>query len=290
MLGMSSGLHHSIVSDSFSPEQISSLVGWWDFTDLSNMFTDAGTTNVTANDDKIYRVNNKAYSLITQRDNALGQYLQQTTEGSRPKFDSSISGATFDGTDDYLTALRGGDPPDAGGISTNRVTDTVLNGQMFTAFYVVKLPGTSVSSDEYLFHVNDDSAQDRMSIYIKNATDDRWQFHLQNNTTRTNSIINSGIDLTTNKEIWTVDLDGASSGSLYRNGDTSAGVTNGDTDNHNINLNDEANAVNVTLGRQGTASLAYLDGIICEVIIYDSALADVDLALVESYLKNKHGI
>ncbi len=79
MLGMSSGLHHSIVTDSFSPEQISSLVGWWDFTDLSNMFTDAGTTNVTANDDKIYRVNTKAYSLIMQRDNALGQYLKQTT-------------------------------------------------------------------------------------------------------------------------------------------------------------------------------------------------------------------
>ena len=129
-----------------------------------------------------------------------------------------------------------------------------------------------------------------MSLYIKNATDDRWQFHLQNNTARTNSIMNSGIDITTNKEIWTVDLDGGSSGSLYRNGDTSAGVTDGTFDDHNINLNDEDNAVNVTLGRFGTASLAYLDGIIWEVIVYDAALANKYITFVESYLKDKHGI
>ena len=290
---MSSGLHHSIVSESFSPEQISTLVGWWDFTDLSNMFTDAGTTNVTANDDKIYRVNNKAYSLIATPNNAIGQYLQQTTEGSRPKFDSSVSGGHFDGSDDYLIAVRGGDPPDAGGISTARLTDTVLNGQAVTIFYVAQADSASVTGDQYLFHVNDDNNNDRMSIYIKNdGSDDRWHFHLQNNTARTNTEINSGVDLTTSKQFWTVDLDGASSGSFYVNGNEANGVTNGPTDNHNISLNDESNVVNITLGRRTGASGGsdFLDGSIMEIIVYDAALSDADIVLVESYLKSKHGV
>lgn len=76
------GLGNSITSGSapasgFSPEQISTLVGWWDFTDTDTMFTDAGTTKVSSNDDKIYRINNKAYSLIGTPANALGIFYNK---------------------------------------------------------------------------------------------------------------------------------------------------------------------------------------------------------------------
>lgn len=121
-----------------------------------------------------------------------------------------------------------------------------------------------------------------MSIYVKNDTNDRWQFHLQNNTARTNSIINSGIDITTNKELWTVDLDGASSGSLYRDGDTSDGVTNGATDDHDIDLSPNDSDVKVVLGAKDGTSL-YLNAIVYEMVVFDAALSDADIALMENF-------
>ena len=284
------GLGNSITSGStpssgFSPEQISTLVGWWDFSDTNTMFTDAGSTKVSANDDKIYRINNKAYSLISTPVNALGTFLQQATEANRPLYKTAGGGcALFDGSNDTLVAHR-----TQGNVDVNKLSDTTLNGRELTIFYVAELPGTSVSSDEYLFHTTTSSTSDRMSIYVKNATDDRWQFHLQNNTARTNSIINSGIDITTNKELWTVDLDGASSGSLYRDGDTSDGVTNGTTDDHDIDLSPNDSDVKVVLGAKDGTSL-YLNAIVYEMVVFDAALSDADIVLMENFLKDKHSI
>ena len=284
------GLGNSITSGSvsslpFSPEQISTLVGWWDFTDTDTMFTDAGTTKVSSNDDKIYRINNKAYSLIGTPTNALGIFLQQTAEANRPLYKTAgTGGALFDGSNDFILARD-----NVGNVDVNKLSDTTLNGRELTIFSVVELPGTSVSDDEYLFHTTTSSTADRMSIYVKNSTNDRWQFHLQNNTARTNSIINSGIDITTNKELWTVDLDGASSGSLYRDGDTSDGVTNGATDDYDIDLSPNDADVKVMLGsKDGSAN--YLNSLVYEVVVFDAALSDVDIVLMENFLKDKHSI
>jgi hypothetical protein len=284
------GLGNSITSGSapasgFSPEQISTLVGWWDFTDTDTMFTDGGTTKVSSNDDKIYRINNKAYAKMHTPSNALGVYLEQGTEASRPLYKTAgTGGALFDGSNDHIKATNG-----IGNVATNTLSNTTLNGRELTIFYVAELPGTSVSGDEYLFHTTTSGISDRMSIYVKNDTNDRWQFHLQNNTARTNSIINSGIDITTNKELWTVDLDGASSGSLYRDGDTSDGVTNGATDDYDIDLSPNDADVKVVLGAKDGSS-NFLNSLVYEVVVFDAALSDADIALMENFLKDKHSI
>ena len=57
------GLGNSITSISTSPPALvlKDLVGWWDFTDTEEMFTDAGSAKVASNDDKIYRINKVEY-------------------------------------------------------------------------------------------------------------------------------------------------------------------------------------------------------------------------------------
>jgi hypothetical protein len=287
MLGLGNSITSGSVSSSlFSPEQISTLVGWWDFTDLNNMFTDAGSTKVSANDDKIYRINNKAYSLIATPNNALGVFLQQTTEANRPLYKTAGGGcALFDGSNDMLNAK-----PSVGNVDINKLSDTTLNGRELTIFYVVELPGTTVSGDEYLFHTCGADPADRFSIYVDNdGSSDAWQTHDQNNSARTNTLINSGISLTTSKELWTVDLDGAGSGSVYRNGDTADGVTNGATDDHDIDLSVNDNDVKVNIGANATGS-DYLNAIVYEMIVYDAALSDANIASVETFLMSKHSI
>tara|TARA_R100001129_G_scaffold15108_1_gene9810 strand:+ start:344 stop:1207 length:864 start_codon:yes stop_codon:yes gene_type:complete len=286
MLGLTNGLHYPNPPSGFSPEQISTLVAWWDFSDTENMFTDAGSTKVSANDDKIYRINNKAYSLIATPNNALGTFLQQTTEANRPLYKTAGGGcALFDGSNDMLNAK-----PSVGNVDVNKLSDTTLNGRELTIFYVVELPGTTVSGDEYLFHTCGADPNDRFSIYVDNdGSSDAWQTHHQNNSARTNTIINSGISLTTSKELWTVDLDGASSGSVYRNGDTSDGVTNGATDDHDINLSVNDNDVKINIGANAAGS-DYLNGIVYEMIVYDAALSDANISLVEAFLMSKHSI
>jgi hypothetical protein len=178
MLGLGNSITSGSVSSSlFSPEQISTLVGWWDFTDLNNMFTDAGSTKVSANDDKIYRINNKAYSLIATPNNALGIYLENGTEAKRPLYKTAgTGGALFDGSNDFLSAK-----PSVGNVDVNTLSNTTLNGQNITVFYVVELPGTTVSGDEYLFHTTTASTSDRFSLYVDdNSSTDRWQSHWQN--------------------------------------------------------------------------------------------------------------
>ena len=57
MLGLSTGLMYpNHVSGIESPIDVSDLIGWWDFTDSSTMYTDSGSTNVSSNNQKIYRI------------------------------------------------------------------------------------------------------------------------------------------------------------------------------------------------------------------------------------------
>ena len=88
MLGLSSGLVFNNYPIGISqPSDVSNLLGWWDFTDANTMYTDAGSTNVSSDGDKIYRIDNKAYAQAG--DEAIGQFLQQATEDYRPLFKTS---------------------------------------------------------------------------------------------------------------------------------------------------------------------------------------------------------
>lgn len=82
---------------SFAPSSIPNMQGWWDFTDPAQLYTDAGTTLVSADGQAIYRVNDKS---------GTGHYLEQATVGARPLYKTAIvnglSVARFDGINDVI--------------------------------------------------------------------------------------------------------------------------------------------------------------------------------------------
>lgn len=78
----------------WSPTDLASLVAWWDFSDATTLFTDAGTTPVASDGDRIYRANDKSGN---------GFYQQQATSGNRPAYKVGIQNGKSAA---YLDAAR----------------------------------------------------------------------------------------------------------------------------------------------------------------------------------------
>ena len=62
MLGLGQGTSITKKRSTFLPIDVSSCAGWYDFSDLTTMYTDAGSTNVSSDSDAIYRIDNKSYT------------------------------------------------------------------------------------------------------------------------------------------------------------------------------------------------------------------------------------
>jgi len=69
----------------FVPTDITGCALWLDFADVSSMFTDDGTTNVSTNGDKIYRINDKSgnsnHARNSGTDTTRPTYLPNTKNG-----------------------------------------------------------------------------------------------------------------------------------------------------------------------------------------------------------------
>jgi hypothetical protein len=286
MLGLGNSLIGGTPPQLFSPIDISNLVAWWDFTDTSVIYSDDGSTQITSGDG-IKRIDNKAYTLQNNAATALGQYLEQGDASLRPAWHPT--GKAVFGTLGAATELqvKNNTHDDGSGITTSD-----LNGAALTIFYVVNNIDGIVSGDEYLFNACGANTRDRISIYVDNDTNDRWQWHLQNNTARTNTVMNCGVNPTSGVELYTVHLDNASESSFYRNGDTSDGINNsGSTQDYTIDTSSSGAAVSVTLGDgTGDNDGFNLAGAIVEVIIYNEALSSDNLTLVQNFLLSKHSI
>lgn len=98
LLGYHVMASRAAVAPPFSPTDIAGLKLWIDFSDADTLFTDAGSTKVSADGDAIYQANDKS---------GLGNHLTQSTIGSRPLYKTSIqnglSSGLYDGADDTLT-------------------------------------------------------------------------------------------------------------------------------------------------------------------------------------------
>jgi hypothetical protein len=65
----------------FSPLSITGLKAWWDFSDATTLYTDAGTTSVSADAQLIYQANDKSGNL---------NHVSQATSGTRPTYKVAI--------------------------------------------------------------------------------------------------------------------------------------------------------------------------------------------------------
>lgn len=81
-------------SAAFAPTDVSGLKGWWDFSDATKLYTDAGTTLVTADADLIAQVNDKS---------GQANHAVQATGANKPAYktgiQNSLSTSRYDSTD-----------------------------------------------------------------------------------------------------------------------------------------------------------------------------------------------
>ena len=291
MLGIGGTLSKRVRKPHFNPIAIKNLIAWFDFGDKKSMYTNGGTTNVSSDDDLVYRVDNKAYWMQNRTSNVMCRYVEQSGSSFRPLFKmvGTKRFVRFDGSDDSLFAKK-----DQGNVATNSMSSQTINGRAFTLFFVTAAGSATVSNDETLINWTSNSVSaDRMGVIVNNTvSNDRWEFNDVNASARTTTTVNCGQDLTTSTELWTLRMDSGSSNDLYRNGDTTDGVTNGAGDNHSIDLSGNTNS-QFTIGGQ-TASLSGVilpwRGDVYEIVMYNKILNNREVKEVERFLKSKHNI
>ena len=282
----------------FDPARIADCIAWYDFTDVQKIFTDVAGTARPSDGAEIKRVDNKAYWAKAMKDsqhgindNAIAKFIQQDSATKYPTWDNTNKCLVFDGSNDHLFATKSS----SGAIDTNKLSSTNNFSQLaFTSFAVFRSDNASgsVSNDSTVFglasvqpgsislRIDNDGSNDEIFATIMNA--DRSS-GAENN-------IDSGVDATTNKEFWNFSCTGSSAGILYRNGNTSSGITNASISaayTMNFTANDANNKFYVG---STTAPASYFDGRIYEIIIYNRALSTFEIKQVNQYLSNKHKI
>ena len=273
------------------------LVGWWDFTDLDTMYTDAGTTKVSAASDQIYRINNKANPALADASftdaKKLGLYLEQTSSANRPTLRavtaSPVSrGAVFNGTSQCMVATK--TIGNANG--SNSLADLELNLSKLTMFAVFAPDNTSLIATQNIFTFQD-GAQRIGELYLRH-TDDEVIWNSKDNVSRTNTYLDSNVDITDVPQVWTIQLNcdvGGSSSYIYKQG-FKIGVA-GAGDNYVMDMSQNDTDIGISIGSFVTANMApnlHYDGTIFEILIYNGTLSDTATLEVQQYLLDKYDL
>ena len=286
MLGLSNNLSRSRANDkSAIPRVASNIIGWWDFTDKNQVFTDVeGTTHPTDGDD-IERVNNLAFTLDAFRDNkksCLGHYLAQDDDAARkPHWDETNNCVDFTGGSVLYSN------PSNGPIDTNKLTISSVDMDAVTIFAVLKPDSASISSDERVIELHG-STGNLISLRLE-SDDNHFELYTYNGPGRAASTNDTTQDSTTNKQLWTLELDSTSACSVYRDGNTSNGITNAASYSNTMNLTTN-NSLNKFVVGATTSALFGFNGKFYEILVFNEAMSDIEISLVESYLKSKHNI
>ena len=331
MLGLSTGL----VYESFQQEQISldlttinDLIGWWDFTDSSTMYSDAelettsnsGLTNVSSDGDLITLIDNKAYTEQSNTTDAIGKFMKNynstapryTTGGAGGHSYACFKGQTsgIDSTATPRGLFCGKDNVQRFGGFSGELSNSTFDMDDFT-FFIVLRPVTDDSNISSTLGPTAFGWHGRRS-----ATNTIFVLHQQPDASGDYMSISGTKDLDTTvmdtgTQLWTCEGAGSGNSKLYKNGNTNVGVINGDLG---------TNAVGETFGMSATISAFFIgdnkvlidnhnvgqnysdwggDGTdidgdrvnaIYEVAFYKSALSSSDISTIEAYLKNKYGI
>lgn len=133
----------------WTPAFLPNLVGWYDFSDETTLFTDTSrTTQVSSDGDSIAGVTDKSGS---------GYHLSQATSGERPLYKTGIqnghSVARFDGTDDNLANTSYTDFPDA--ITVVAAVEFSTSGEKMGVFEIGA--GEVVNTGISMFHWTTDT-------------------------------------------------------------------------------------------------------------------------------------
>ena len=300
-LGSILGIQYSSnVSEGGDWSTISNLVGWWDFSDINTLFKsrDSYDTPVTANDDLIGRVKNKAGGA-----NKLGEFLTQRDDAYRPKYKTggtnSQSYAYNDGT--AQIGFLGGNFTSwaEGGITATKFSDCIFLTGAITIITVCKQDVEDIASKQTLFQIDgiDTTGGTNGSAFLKfeKYSSDDPAINISYGTDEAGQFISGG------SNVWDTDdrIVSLSSGpgtngiKVYYDAtvelqDTLANAA----DPIDMSLPIATGRSSISIGGQpnsyGNLSASNWNGRIYEVLVYDKLLSDAELLLVQTYLNTKY--
>jgi len=233
----------------FNPLSLSPLL-WCDFSDASLLFTDAGSTNVSADADAIYQANDKSGN---------GFNLVQSTLTKRPLYKTSTQNGLSSGL--FASVLK------------SMLIDGISNAASDYTFIFAMSPDTlpTAQYDSYFF----DTQSGRLILTHNFDTPTEIpKTQMYDGTWRDFSITP-----TYDAQVMSFVL--SSTAHVYRNGSASLG---------NAPYTQKAIGGTTALMSRYSTDIGMWNGSLYEVLIYNSALSATDRGLVEEWLNNKWSI
>jgi len=190
----------------------------------------------------------------------------------------------LDGTDDFLS------------VPSSTATFKFLHSTQATVFVVSKVGTTSDPNDFYALITTGDGASDQSGAIF--YYDDRVAIPFNDrvryvSTTGSSYAIISGADNNFTPNVFSLVsavIDNAAGTAADR---LTLHVNSGSPENNNTNTatpSTSNSVADLTIGATANSLIGNLDGDICEIIIYNSALSDTDREAVENYLLAKWNI
>ena len=297
MLGLGSSLTSGASLDTFSPEQITGLMAWFDFTDITTVFKDDGSGGYETPSDgeNISKVINKAatFSSTTR----INDFVAQATTGSQPPINfgrvNGLSAINFS-DNDYLESNIS-----TGNVATNQMSLTDLDMDKYTVFVVYKASSATITgsdhlNDQFVFAFQDPFRKSKG--WVCDAGDDHIKFHF-NYTNSDSKVIDSNTAWPTSSfEYWGLRSNNTPQQRIYKNGSVLA-TTTVDYSSFDAVLMINNSFIEFTIGSGfghtsfgGPGTGRQFNGEIAEIIMYKRVLSDDEFDNVNNYLSSKYAI
>ena len=264
------------------------LLGWWDFSDQNTLFSDNAATagnELTTSGQNIESVKNKAI-LPTK----LGNFLRRQGTGDIKYYTGGANGNSYaysDGSTNNI--LRGSDQAGYGGTTDgSEFSSASYTTQSTTRFIVYDPDSATISSDQVPVSLTKSNADQKLIEFKIESDDDQVVTQIYYGGSPATQIIDTNVNNTTGVQLWTLVL--GATASIYKNGDTSVGVTSVATTSETIDMTDGGYSIFCGMVAGGSADEEEFTGKIYEVIEYGKALTTAEATNVENYLMNKYGI
>jgi len=245
----------------FSPSDISGLVAWYDFSDISTLYQDSTKLTPVASDgDPIGGVDDKS---------GAGNGVGQTTTAKKPTYKTGIINSRS------ISRYDGGDA-----LQSAAVDLTGTNGITIFAVFSAASGG-----DDVIMEMSDDINSYTDSFLFYRTSADKLNAGMLGDVGY--SVFTSTASITTTPAYVSAIYDkslAAAEATNWING-TKAGTQNNDDNNANAFGNRVWN-----VGARDNAASLQLNGDIGELLVYDTALSGANRQSVESYLASRWAI
>lgn len=255
-----SGFATRAAAPSWTPLSLgATLKGWWDFSDASTLYTDAGTTLVSADAQAIYQANDKSGN---------GLHLTQATEANRPSYQTAeINGLS-------VARLAGGDHM----LRASVAGTAVASADGVTLIMVAKQSGATANNTNFYWGATDGS----------NCINAHWTYSntlYWDTANQGTARIFKTQPAASWDDTWHIVIG-------WRSGTTSRIYIDGTMVYYAATISGNLNtavSANLVLGNNGNITIPY-NGDIAETILCDSGLSDANLQNVVDYLATKYAI